>query len=447
MSLSAIGKRVFPVVVWGAGASALIVALSSVLVMLVLERSEAEDWFLLGAPSLLALATQPLFGALVGARAFIATEDDARDAIHAPWLERVVWGWLALLAVPLPAEALRWALMTGFVGPSDRGQSEAWVWLLLSIPVATIAFASGTLFGQMLHRLWLAALAAYASAAVLVLVALMGLGESRFETDALAVAILWGGLFASSAVAFITRGGRVVAGLVLPAVVVSGLAMAGVLASQYGAFLQEVDAVRAARDELSRTLDTSKLTAARLDDFRAELARREEQRRLLREIVPEQLDVPAFMADIEALADARGVRAVQDNVVTNTYDLYEDAVVRVGLDGDKGAIADLRAAVTELTRLAEWRSVTISGQGVTLTIYAMAPSPESPGQDSCPDMSASRVWFGPFASELARERQELVGECDELTKLQPIAEQLRYYQTVRYEIDERQALIDRLRSQ
>ena len=138
--------RVRPVLTWGALASIQLVALVPVWALFAIDTTDLEDWLTDGVPLLLALATQPFLGALVGARLFaVGTSGTKRSP---SWLDRFIVGLSTLLLIPLPAEALRRFLVATMVDNPSRAQTESWTWLLVFVPVATICFAAGTIFGS-----------------------------------------------------------------------------------------------------------------------------------------------------------------------------------------------------------------------------------------------------------------------------------------------------------
>ncbi len=101
------------------------------------------------------------------------------------------------------------------------------MWFLISIPVATICFAAGTIAGQLFRRLPTAVLTAYLGAIVLMLSAIVASGRSQFEVGVLVATGLLAMLGAVSALIFRRRGGRIVSGLLVPTLVAFVLGLSG----------------------------------------------------------------------------------------------------------------------------------------------------------------------------------------------------------------------------
>ena len=448
--------RVRPVLTWGALASIQLVALVPVWALFAIDTTDLEDWLTDGVPLLLALATQPFLGALAGARLFaVGTSGTKRSP---SWLDRFVVGLSTLLLIPLPAEALRRFLVATMIENPSRAQTESWMWLLVFVPVATICFAAGTIFGQILHRSWLAALAAYLGSLVLGLATLVALRDSQFETGVLVVSGLLAALCAGSAAHL--RGERRLYGSRPVAAnrgrdhawchrVATMLGVTGLGLSQYAAFRRAKAELGATQRELAVVVENSKTTAARLSEFRAENARKEQVLAPLRAILPEMLDVPAFMETFEDFARAESVRVVQADVTTSSYDFYDQAVITLELEGDERRIDELEAKVSGLARIVHWRTVSEEPKrSVSLAIYAAPPPPDVSDRDVCPAPkgAGSTVWFWPYADELADDRRQISELCEELTKLEPIADMVGEYQELLAELEELVALIERLRA-
>ena len=319
------------------------------------------------------------------------------------------------------------------------------MWLLVFVPVATICFAAGTIFGQILHRSWLAALAAYLGSLVLGLATLVALRDSQFETGVWVVSGLLAALCALSALIFAVRGGSTVRGLLLPTVVATMLGVTGLALSQYAAFRRAKAEWRTTQRELAVVVENSKIAAARLSEFRAEIVRKEEVLAPLRAILPEMLDVPAFIETFEDFARAESVRVVQADVTTSRYDFYDQAVITLELEGDERRIDELEAKVSGLARIVHWRTVSEEPKrNVSLTIYAALPPPDVSDRDLCPAPkgAGSTVWFWPYADD----RRQISELCEELIKLEPIADMVGEYQELLAELEELVALIERLRA-
>ena len=322
------------------------------------------------------------------------------------------------------------------------------MWILISIPVATICFAAGTIAGQLFRRLPTAVLTAYLGAIVLMLSAIVASGRSQFEVGVLVATGLLAMLGAVSALIFRRRGGRIVSGLLVPTLVAFVLGLSGLGLSQYAVFRQEKALLQKEQRALTAAVENSRTTAARIAEFHIELERKQTTRAALRRVLPETLDVPAFMKAFEELAHGASVRVVSYDTERARYDFYDEATIEVELEGDERGIAEIASRLGFLDRLVHWRGPE-NREDVTrasLSVFAMPPVDYS-DEELCqaPDGSESGVWLWPCAEELDRDRQELSELCEHLSQLMPIHHRVLEYRRLMTELEELESIIARLR--
>ena len=241
-------------------------------------------------------------------------------------------------------------------------------------------------------------------------------------------------------------------GLFLPVIFVMLLLAAG--ASwwwQRGQFYQEKQRLDELSLEAVERVETSKLTAARLPEFRREFERKQKLLEAQRLALPRSLVVPSFIAELEDWVEGFSVSVESyrfRQVRSEGCDACEEAVITLRWSGSRQAIDALLENRDAHGRFVHWRGVDHAGERAesTLSIFALktrAARKRTPCSGKTETSSSS--WFWPYTNALERERSRVEQLCDELERLGPIDLMLEEYRSMLEQSEELAVALTQLR--
>lgn len=184
-----------------------------------------------------------------------------------------------------------------------------------------------------------------------------------------------------------------------------------VLSAQWVRYEEERRAEAKTQGALRAQIRTLEATEEKADEFAEEAAALGERMSVLRQIIPERLDVLDFMDVYERECERHGLEVG----VWRSSEAESSSVVRADIDirlsGPPGALEPLGLRTERMRRLAKW-SVLGSGPRdhyVRVSVFAM-PDPPPPTPSECM-ASTSHVWLWPFTQGLRSMRRDREPLC------------------------------------
>jgi Tfp pilus assembly protein PilO len=403
----------------------------------------------MGTPFLFLGLGQPLLGAFLGARLFDVVGLRTHERRPREWLRKCGVGLAALWLTPLPAEALRYGLVRFTIDEPTRFQSESWMWVLLSAPISAVSFAVASVTSEVTGRRWVATILGFLGTAALLLLSFALNPRDDVSTGLLFLGGAPSLLYATSAFFYAAPSIGVTRRLALPVAIALPIGFLTACAWQLEAFRDEKAELTLLRIRLSAEVENSELTAARFDEFRREVEKKEAVRTSLRRTLPVELRTEAFLEELDRLADASHVAILSSRIQTDAFDFLETAAIELELDGEEESIAELERSVLELARLVRWerKAAKSSVTTVEVTTFAM-PAARRDYRNPCTDgWSSGATLFPPFVEILERSRRNLEELCEKLSKLEPIHRKVEEYRGLLAEIEELEQLIPRIESE
>jgi hypothetical protein len=206
---------------------------------------------------------------------------------------------------------------------------------------------------------------------------------------------------------------------------------------QWTVYREEMRSEAELQAALAKTISSLNVVALKLDEFKRERTRLDDQRAKVRRVMPATLDPSGFVTGLRTETARHGLAISSWTAQTSAKDRLQTATIDMKLKGRTEEVEALGRRVETMARLATWTVLEREGERATarVAIYALANRPAAAGPAWCGPYNG-RVWMWPFRGQLERTRRAREAPCRELEFLRPVRVQVDALESDRQELVE-----------